>query len=325
MTLISSQRGPAPLSRTELPVTSTPAAAAPAARPETDAADVPDAMSLTRKVLVGVGVALSSLAPVAARAAGSTSPFQLQLQGRGIALDTTRSPAADSTFSLVMRFAGSDSAQVSLPKFDSVAVAKARTSPEAFAAVVGPHVKDAAVLLASMPLATSPDSVSVAGPWRVLGERVVTQRRATHESTMTGLMDYAGSMRLTDKQQIAAVMQLAVARAVGGSSTTAPVVLEFNTDLKSSSLVKDGVSVDDRLSVASIVDDAMKAAPGTMVRVGPPGTGSDVLALHLGEGKLFVPGEGVVVDGAARLTAAVTAAGAQVLSTYVLLMPPLGL
>jgi hypothetical protein len=287
----------------------------------TEAAEVPDAMSLTRKVLVGVGVALSSLAPVAARAAGSTSPFQLQLQGSGIALDTTTS-RADSTFSLVMRFAGGDSAQVSLPKFDSVAVAKARTSPENFASVVGPHVKDAAVLLASMPLATSTDSVSVPAPWRVLGDRVVTQRRATHEHAMSGLMEHAGSMRLTDKQQVAAVMQLAVARAVGGSSATAPVVLEFNTDLKSSSLVKDGVSIDDRLSVASIVDDAMKTAPGTLVRVGPMGAGdAAVLALHLGEGKLFVPGEGVVVDGAARLAAAVSAAGAQVLSTYVLLMP----
>jgi hypothetical protein len=278
-------------------------------------------MSLTRKVLVGVGVALSSLAPVAARAAGSTSPFQLQLQGRGIALDTTKAAAADSTFTLVMRFAGSDSAQVSLPKFDSVAVAKARTSPEAFASVVGPHIKDAAVLLASMPLATSIDSVSAPSPWRVADGVVKVERRSTHETAMTGLMENAGSMRLTAKQQIAAVMHLAVARAVGGSTVVAPFSLEVSNDLMASTKLRSGVPVDDRLTVANIVDEALQSPVGTNIRVGPPSGGDALMALTLGDGKLFIPGEGVVVDGAARLTAAVSTAGLQELTTYVVSTP----
>ncbi|MDP2343965.1 MAG: hypothetical protein Q8O67_23610 [Deltaproteobacteria bacterium] len=289
--------------------------------------DVPDAGSLSKKLLVGVGVAVSALMPVQAQAqAGSTSRFQLQLS-HTMTPDSTASATSaaakdtqvpvDSTFTQVMRFAGADSATVSLPKFDSVAVASARATPTLLAGLISANVKDAAVLLSPMTLASSTDSVSVAAPWRMLGDVVLTARRTTNSAALEALMQHASSMKLTARQQLSAVLQLALGRAVGASESTSPRTLELpTTEVAQSSMLKGGAPVDDGHTVSGIVSAALASPAGTLVRVGPPGPGEALLGLHLGEGKLFVPGEGVVADGAARLTTAATAVGTQVLSTY---------
>ncbi len=287
--------------------------------------------SLTSKILVGIGIAAASLVPVRAHGqsdTASTSLFALQLNSKTITADSSHTDSLSATLAadtVAIRFSGGDSATVSLPAFDSVAVAALKANPASVMSVLTPGLRDAAVLLSPMKLAQRGDSLTVGGAWRVLGEHALNMRRTTHETSVSSLIEHAPSFKLAALDQISAVLHVALAKVVGGSSSTNPIVLSAPHlgATEQLAMIRDGQPLDLRDGAplsAQTLDHTIATLDGlpagALLRMTSIDGGGDVLiALTLGEGRAFVPGEGVLAIGDAVNATSQAHGGARLLVT----------